>query len=186
MATNRRLIDKGGPDFYPTPEWATRALMRKVFFQGTILEPCCGEGDMAKVLMEQYNVVSSDLYYRGFGIQRDFFDWKLPVENIVTNPPFNIAEKILEHALSLATCSVCLLLRLAFLESAGRYNRCFRDNPPSNVFVFSERLSMYPKGKEVKGGGTTSYAWFVWDNDGSGLQDTKLRWIEPGYKKGKL
>jgi hypothetical protein len=35
--------------------------------------------------------------------------------------------------------------------------------PPARVGVFSERITFYPKGIEVKGSGTTVYAWFVWD-----------------------
>src|SRR5947208_1977198 len=87
---NRRLLDTSGPDFYPTPAWGTKALLRYEVFQGPVLEPCCGNGAMAKVLEETgYKVIASDLHDRGYGTTRDFFDYK-PKEalNIVTNPPF--------------------------------------------------------------------------------------------------
>ncbi len=51
----------------------------------------------------------------------------------------------------------------------------------SRVWVFSERITFYPVGVEVKGTGTTAYAWFVWDKDAP--SQTELRWLEPGYKK---
>ena len=180
--SNRRLIDPNGPEFYPTPEWGTRALLKYQKFQGSILEPCCGDGSMSEVLEAAgYQVVSSDIIDRGYGEQRDFFEITGHVDNIVTNPPFNIAENILAHALEIADRKVCLLLRTAFLESRSRFERFYRANKPAAVLVFSERLSMYPKGAEATAGGTTSYAWFVWDKrvtDGR----TEVCWIEPGLK----
>jgi hypothetical protein len=182
MVSNRRIIDITGPDFYPTPEWATRALLSKVTFNGRLLEPCCGDGAMAEVLTEAgYVVEASDIIDRGYGSICDFMDIKGPRDNIITNPPFKIAAKLLDHALNIAKKKVCFLLRTAFLESQTRYFTFYKDRPPSNVLVFSERLSMYPKGYTVRGGGTTSYSWFVWDNDDSS-GETKIKWIEPGFK----
>ena len=74
-----------------------------------------------------------------------------------------------------------LLLRLAFLESANRANTIFHKNPPSRVWVFSERITFYPKGVKRAGSGTTAYAWYVWDKDHIG--PTELAWLKPGYKK---
>ncbi len=183
MVTNRRLIKTEGPDFYPTPAWGTKALLYEVSFEGHILEPCCGDGAMSKVLGDHgYVVYSSDIVDRGGpGIVQDFFEINVAYDNIVTNPPFNIAEDILEHALYLTKHKVCLLLRTAFLESKRRWEKFYKSNPPSLVLVFSERLSMYPKGYPVKGGGTTSYAWFVWDKSGT---DTIIKWVPPGLKNG--
>lgn len=182
MATNRRLVEASGPDFYPTPAWGTVALLRHVKFDGGILEPCCGDGAMSEVLKAAgYEVASSDIVDRGYGSVVNFLDIKEYHNNIVTNPPFNIAEELLQHALSIANFKVCFLLRTAFLESARRYNSIFSKNPPTKVLVFSERLSMYPAGHPVKGGGTTSYAWFVWDLD-KNFYPTIIEWIPPGLK----
>lgn len=179
---NRRIVEEG-PDFYPTPRWATLALLEHVKFAGTILEPCCGEGDMSLVLEEAgYRVVSFDLHARGYGRRKDFFKVTTEYSNIVTNPPFGIAEQILEHALSLSTGKVCLLLRLAFLESKKRYESFYSKNPPSKVLVFSERLSLYPKDSKSTGGGTTAYGWFIWEKRIKGA--TRLEWIKPGLKNG--
>ena len=48
------------------------------------------------------------------------------------------------------------------------------------MWVFSERITFYPIGVEVKGTGTTAYAWFVWDKDAP--DGTEIRWFQPGYK----
>ena len=73
-----------------------------------------------------------------------------------------------------------LLLRLAFLEGANRANTIFTRVPPSRGWVFSERITFYPKGAVMKGTGTTAYAWFVWDKDAPGR--TELKWFKPGYR----
>lgn len=185
MVSNRRTADTSGADFYPTPIWGTKALLKYETFSGNILEPCCGEGDMAEVLKETgCQIHAYDLHDRGYGIQKDFFDIFDQYENVITNPPYNIAPEILEHALKISTSKVCLLVRTAFLESRSRYMRFYRDNPPARVLIFSERLSMYPKGYDAKSGGTTSYSWLIWDKqDTTGI--TQLKWIAPGLKNSQ-
>jgi hypothetical protein len=141
---------------------------------------------MSEVLKEAgHEVVSSDLFDRGYGETKDFFDIKTRYPTIVTNPPFSIAEQVLKHALFLADKKVAILLRLAFLESVRRYKEIYENCPPTKVLIFTERLSMYPKGYEVKGGGTTAYGWFIWDIDEYVKDQTILEWIEPGLKNAK-
>lgn len=181
--TTKRNADLEGPDFYPTPKWATYALIDNERFRGDIWECACGDGSMSEVLAETGNKVeSSDLYDRGFGeIGHDFLTTKRRRPNIITNPPFHSAEGFVATALEQAQARFALLLRLAFLEGANRANTIFHVRPPSRVWVFSERITFYKKGATVAGSGTTAYAWFVWDKDYSG--PTELRWFKPGYKK---
>ncbi len=180
--TSRRLIDAEGPDFYPTPTWVTRALIANEKFEGEILEPACGDGAMSCVLSETNYVRSSDLHDRGYGICEDFLTETQLYDNIITNPPFNLAEKFVEQCRKRTIRKFALLLRLAFLEGARRHRAIFKPFPPSRVWVFSERITMYPSGTKTAGSGTTAYAWFVWDmNDYSGT--TELKWIAPGHKK---
>jgi hypothetical protein len=187
MATNRRTakIEGTDSDFYPTPTWGTKALLHYEGFKGTVDEICCGEGDMSKVLINAgYKVRSSDLHNRGYGEVKDFLKSNRRRKNICTNPPFNIANEIVTHALKLTKRKACFLLRTAFLESITRYEKIFRVNPPTRVYTFTERLSMYPKGSEVKGGGTTSYSWFIWDLENES-KETRMFWIQPGFKPKK-
>lgn len=173
-----------GPDFYPTPRWGTVALLEHVGFTGPILEPCCGNGAMSKVLEEhRYEVISSDKYDRGYGTVRDFFDITEHHSNLVTNPPFNLAEQILEHAFKIVDRKICLLLRLAFVESRRRYDTIYAKRPPAKILVFSERLSMYPAGSESASGGTTAYGWFCWSHGHTG--PTTVEWIKPGLRTAR-
>jgi hypothetical protein len=181
--TLKRFADLEGPDFYPTPDWATHALTDSECFEGRIWEPACGDGSMARVLQNTgHPVDASDLYDRGYGqIGVDFLQESRVVDNIVTNPPYNSAEGFVEAGLRQATHKLCLLLRLAFLEGANRQRTIFAKTPPARVWVFSERITFYPAGAVVKGTGTTAYAWFVWDKK-SGTRRTELKWLPLGYK----
>lgn len=177
--THRRTAEKEGADWYPTPAWATRALLHYEKFQGVIVEPCCGDGAMANVLKETGNkVIATDLYDRGYGSQRDVFDYKEPIDNIITNVPFNIAGDIIQHMLPLFQRKMAFFLRTAFLEGVSRYNKIYTVHPPSRVHVFTRRVTLYPASMPEKAaGGTTSYAWFVWDKDKP--TRTELNWIAP-------
>jgi len=181
--TQKRRADLDGPDFYPTPEWATFALIDNENFSSDVWEPACGDGAMAKVLLKNgFKVESSDLYNRDYGTPHiDFLQTDKNVDNIITNPPFHSAEGFVQKGLKSTRKKFALLLRLAFLESANRANTIFHKTPPSRVWVFSERITFYPKGVKKSGSGTTAYAWYVWDKDHSG--STELAWLKPGYKK---
>lgn len=180
--TTKRFADLDGPDFYPTPRWATHALIDNEAFSGDIWECACGNGEMSEVLKKTgCEVRSSDLYDRGYGEAGvDFVTANTPATNIVTNPPYNSAETFVRTGTRLAEKKFALLLRLAFLEGANRARTIFAECPPSRVWVFSERITFYPVGVQVKGTGTTAYAWFVWDKEAVG--GTELRWLKPGYK----
>jgi len=180
----KRFADLSGPDYYPTPAWATRALIGCEKFVGDIWECACGDGAMSTVLEETGEQVhSSDLYDRGFGETGiDFLQAQREAPNIITNPPYNSAEGFVHQGVKKSQQKFALLLRLAFLEGAKRNHSIFSIYPPSRVWVFSERITFYPAGAKVKGSGTTAYAWFVWDK--ASIGHSELRWIPTGYKKG--
>jgi hypothetical protein len=180
--TQKRLADLDGPDFFPTPAWATYALIDNEQFIGEIWECACGDGAMSRVLEETNRpVFSSDLFDRGYGESgRDFLTPFRSADNIITNPPYNCAEGFVVSGLNSTKRKFALLLRLAFLEGANRANKIFTKSPPARVWVFSERITFYTKGAVIKGTGTTAYAWFVWDKDAPSR--TELRWLRPGYR----
>lgn len=179
--TLKRFADLEGPDFFPTPAWATYALIDNEKFSGTIWECACGDGAMSRVLEKTgCRVLSSDLHNRGFGeIGIDFLKSNRQADNIVTNPPYNSAEGFVAAGVKNSKRKFALLLRLAFLEGANRARTIFSHAPPSRVWVFSERITFYPAGAIRKGTGTTAYAWFVWDKAANG---TELKWFKPGYR----
>lgn len=182
-ATKKRF-DLDGEDFYPTPTWATLALLKYETFNGSIWECACGDGAMSEVFEAfGHDAISTGKFDRGFGQAGvDFLEADAIEENIATNPPYALAGEFAEAALAKSRKKSALLLRLAFLEGAERHNRIFSQIPPSRVWVFSERITFYPKYAERKGSGTTAYCWAVWDKSSTG--NTELGWIAPGFKPG--
>lgn len=180
--TLKRFADLDGPDYFPTPAWATQALVANEQFDGDIWECACGDGAMSKVLEEAgYDVYSSDLYLRPYGESgKDFLSEQRTASNIVTNPPYNSAEGFVKAGLQKSEKKLALLLRLAFLEGINRNKTIFNVSPPTRVWVFSERITFYPSGVKATGSGTTAYAWFVWDK--SELGRTELKWLDPIFK----
>jgi hypothetical protein len=162
----RELREKD--DFYPTPPEGTEALLSVEKFDGPIWEPACGAGDMSRVLETAgYEVVSTDLVARGYGQSRvDFLmESRSLAPNIVTNPPFKLAEQFATKAISLAAAKVCLLVRIQFLEGASR-RVLFNRSPLARVWVFSWRLPISRgevKPIEERTGSMATYAWFVWE-----------------------
>jgi len=142
-----------------SPRWATFALIDNEKFEGDVWECACGDGAMSKVFEEAGSTVfSSDLYDRGYGeIGLNFLAPTRSADNIVTNPPYNCAEGFVASGVKHANRKFALLLRLAFLEGAHRANTIFAHTPPSRVWVFSERITFYPKGVAPQGSGTTAY-----------------------------
>ena len=166
-------------DFYPTPRVATLGLLAMEKFTGLVWEPAAGDGAIAKVLIERkHSVIASDLYDHGYTNEPvDFIAQTKLVSNIITNPPFKLAEEFAVHALKLARRKVAMLFRTAWLEGQGRYARLYSVTPPSRVLVFSRRLAFVRGGVGEPGGGMQAFMWLVWDADHSG--ETILRWIPP-------
>jgi hypothetical protein len=116
--TMKRFADLGGPDFFPTPRWATFALIDNEAFKGNIWECACGDGAMSRVLEQAVrSVYSSDLYERGYGDHgHDFLNPHRSADNIVTNPPYNCAAQnsqdlgpeAASSASGTTTCRSCL------------------------------------------------------------------------------
>lgn len=144
-------------DFYPTPEIATVKFLEREKFEGEIWEPACGNGAMSKVIERYgYDVKSTDLIDRGFGESGiDFLRSTYKTKNIVTNPPFKLANKFVHHALTHATSKVAMILRLNFLESKSR-KKLFLDYPFSKLYVHVERVPF-------QSDNAIAFAWFVWD-----------------------
>lgn len=174
VGTNARVKN----DFYPTPKSTTEALLEKESFNNDVWECACGEGDMSKVLIEKnYNVFSSDLIDRGYGIVNfDFLnDLEIASKNligkydIITNPPFSLANQFILQAKKLAKRKVAILGRINLLEGVERYEKIFKDAtfPLARVYPFVRRQQFLTKGRE-KGANLMFFAWFVWDKEHKG------------------
>ena len=55
---------------------------------------------------------------------------------------FRLAEDFVHRSLKVAREGVAVLVRTVFLESVERYENLFRDQPPTKVAQFTERVAM--------------------------------------------
>lgn len=170
-------------DFYTTPPRCTEALLRAdPPPDGSVWEPACGDGAISRVLEAAgYPVTSTDLHERGHGTAGvDFLKRSYcPLRSIVTNPPFNLGDEFALHALSLGCAYVAIFQRLAWLEGAKRHHRLWSKHPPSRVWVFSSRQTLW-RGDDPDpktSGGTIAFAWFVWDRRAAS-GPTHLGWLQ--------
>ena len=169
-------------DDFPTPPWATRALLERLDLTGGICrEPTANRGHMVRVLAEVFDhVEASDVHDYGcgypindylFGPDPDPVDWT------IFNPPFRLAEQFISRALLTSQVGVAAIVRSAFLEGIGRYQNLFSEQPPSLILQFTERVVMH-KGRLSKDGSTaTAYCWLVWQQGNSG--PPQFDWIPP-------
>jgi hypothetical protein len=178
------------PDDFPTPPWATRALVEHVIGKAGLetmscLEPACGRGHMSRTLEEYFgSVASSDAYHYGYGQILDFLSDPFEASShdwVITNPPFRLAEEFVNRALTVARVGVAILARTVFLESLGRYRDIFRYSPPTKFTQFVERVPMVRGRLDRKVTTATGYAWFVWETQPAATP--RLMWVPPCRRK---
>ena len=59
-----------------------------------------------------------------------------------------------------------MLGRLQFLEGQGRYKNILKDFPPSEVYIYVDRISCFKNGNtNIKQASAQAYAWFIWRLD---------------------
>ncbi len=180
-------------DYFPTPPWATRALFRHVLRAlgveavGSVWEPACGEGHMAEVIDEfaQAPVTASDVF-GGYGYGSAALDFvndqpRVKADWIITHPPFNLACDFTLRALDLATAGVAMLVRTQWIEGIERYERLFREQPPTIYAPFVERVPMVKGRWDPAASTATSCAWFAWLHAHAG-RPSRIFWIPPGCR----
>lgn len=160
-----------------------------------ILEPCAGENilvdrfyDLTSNRMDSYDLISR----RDDVIAADYFttDFKDKYDVILTNPPYlkdsmktncgmaDMINKMLDDVK--IGGSVILLLKTLHLESSVRYEKIYKKNPPSKLYVFAKRISCYKNANFDSVTSAVSYTIFIWLNkkpDGSFDKDTQIDWI---------
>lgn len=168
-------------DYYATSPKAAELLLEIENFDQNILEPSCGEGHLSKVFVERgFNVTSSDLIDRGYGSVADFFtilDFK---GDIITNPPYSMAQDFIEHSLNIIPKwnKVAMFLKVQFMEGKAR-KKMFEENPPHTIWISSSRINCAKNGNfdglRESGGSAVAYGWYIWVKGWKGT--TQLKWF---------
>jgi len=99
-----------------TPSYVAKDIIEFFSPTGVILEPCRGEGAFYDLLPE-----GSPWCEIQEGV--DFFQFKDKVDWIVTNPPYSIFDKWLDHSLDLADNLVFLIPVNKLLSSLKKLNK---------------------------------------------------------------
>lgn len=176
---NMSETDREKNDYYATSPEAAEWLIKIESLNNNIWECACGEGHLAEVFKKHgYNVWASDLIDRGYGIgDFDFLKWDLPyIGDIVTNPPYKLAEKFIEHGLRIIKQGnkVCMFLKIQFLEGKAR-KELFKKYPPKTIWVSSSRIKCGMNGQFSESASMMALAWFVWEKGYEG--DTVVKWF---------
>ena len=175
-------------DDFPTPPWATRALCEWLHMRGlistteTVREPAANRGHMVRSLREYFATVeASDVhdYGAGFPVLDYLFGPPPPVTGwTITNPPFRLAEQFVQRALDTSETGAAVIVRSAFLEGIGRYDRLFSIRPPTDVLQFTERVVMVKGRLDPDGSSATAYCWLVWDLCRA-AEAPRFHWLPP-------
>jgi hypothetical protein len=152
-------------DFFPTPAEATLALLPLIKrWPKEILEPCCGDGAISKVLAAaHYDVLSADIADYGYShADNDFFELRATTRSIVTNPPFGRAADFIRHADVIGAQRMALLLKVNFWSAASRFS-LFSQWRPYLIAPLTWRLDFTGTGAPH-----TDCMWCLWDRASRG------------------
>lgn len=165
-------------DFYETSRALTLSLLvreTRILFTGPVLECCAGHNAITDVLREGLLEVYTNELQSDGEFSRHEHDFHLDATEpesweqfpdvgwVITNPPYNQALDILEHAFGHAEHGVAMLLRLSFLEPTlyrGTWLEQHQDNLSKLIIFGSPRPSYTGKGTD-----SVTTAWMIWRKD---------------------
>ena len=169
-------------EHYVEPAWCSERLFAEEEFTGLIHDPCCGFGTIPEAAARAgLTATATDLIDRGyqFGKVEDFLTSICRYDNMVFNPPFNIAARFVRRALDLTTRKVAIIFPTARLNAA----HWMKGAPLRRVWLLSPRPSMPPghiiaAGKKATGG-KQDFCWLIFERGWDGTAE--LRWL---YRDG--
>lgn len=181
-SSNHALENREAFDYYATDPKAVEMLLELEQFAPVIWEPACGEGHISKVLQAHgYEVISTDLVYRGFGDPEPLDFLKETLDgfegDIITNPPYSAGLEFVQRALESVRPGgkVAMFLKVQFLEGQKR-GAFFKDTPPRTVYISRSRISCAKNGDfERFPDSAIAYAWYVWEKGFTG--DPVIKWF---------
>ena len=195
-ASNHSASEREAVDFYSTDPDCVEDLLELEQFGNKVLEPCCGNGNIAKVLASAgYDVTATDLYDHGYGTTGvDCFEYTDIDRDIIGNPPYSLVTEFIEHMLNELKPGhkMALFLKLQALEGRARYQKIFSQGKLKRVYVYVDRVACYKNderyqknedgslkldkdGNPKRVGSACAYMWAVWEADYRGFPE--IRWI---------
>ena len=174
MSSTNRGYNRHKSDYYITPPNAILNFIDEFIaieedIEGEVLDPCAGGDDKhpmsyptALEMCGYNNITTLDIRDDSLAqIRTDYLTWtpNKDYSMIITNPPFNLAEKIIEKALNdvLENGFIIMLLRLNFFGSKKRFDM-WNKQLPKYCFVHHQRMSFTDDGKTD----SIEYCHMVW------------------------
>lgn len=143
-------------DAYETPEWVTQALLPHLPPSLTIWEPAAGSGKMLRVLSAAgHNVVGTDIIEGVDFLMTD----RPPCSAIITNPPYALAQKFIERAVSF-TPLVAMLLRTDYDHAKTRQHLFGHCPMFAKKLVLTKRIVWFESEKAAP---SFNHAWYIWN-----------------------
>jgi hypothetical protein len=190
MGQRHSQFARADGDYYVEPGWCVDGLLSygPALLHRRLHDPCCGLGTIVDVAVYRgYTASGADIRDRAQGRfpVLDYFSDDGMHCNVVCNPPYRLAARIVEHALAHVVTGgrVCVLVPLGFLASAKRYG-LFARRELDTVLLLSRRPSMPPgevlqrQGESCRHSGSTDYCWCVWQR-GRGCRPVRVDWVPP-------
>lgn len=186
VTQNHNTENRHPVDYYSTDPHAVEYLLRYETFSKHILEPMVGGGAIAEVLKKHgHKVTAMDLYDRGYPdtIIQNFLEYQQKfMGDIISNPPYTKVHEYILKALEIATGKVAMLLKIQFLESITRYNKIFKQHPPTTIYIFVKRISCYKNGEYNPKDNAMCFCWIIWDKNNP-TTTTTFKWIPNHIKE---
>lgn len=185
MSTTWHPEQRAGGDYYTTDPEAVKEFLNKFFIprESVVWEPACGSGNISNVLVENgYNVVSTDLYDRGYGVFGfDFLETEKVPDNcslIMTNPPYSLADEFILHALEILPYNgrAAFLLNISYLSGKRRYKDIYSKHFLDLVYIYSHRINCYKNNENTGHSSPVNYGWFVFRKNNY-ITEPKIYWI---------
>lgn len=174
-------FERANNDHYCEPHWCSERLFEEEKFDTSIWDPCCGFGRIPESANRAGLIgLGTDVVNRGWHGQKttlDFLKCTAPLsENIVCNPPFNIAGRFMRQAIDMeGVQKIAMIFPTARLNAA----RWLEETPLARVWLMTPRPSMPPghtiAAGEKPSGGKVDFCWVVWTKGRVGPPD--MRWL---------
>lgn len=183
FSTNNKVEKRNKNDYYVTPYSMTRKILEREKLEGLTLEPACGEAKAIVKVLDEYNIqnISSDLSINSIDFLSNNLYIDSNIENVITNPPFKLANEFILKSKKVAKKKIIMLLPLSYLHGKYRYDNIFKDTDfkLARIYVFTRYPLLTDKVREdgKYKTGMMVYAWFVWDKSYTGNNPT-IDWID--------
>ena len=118
MPRGKSLVPKGGNDVVYTPQELANRIVQHFKPSGVVLEPCAGGGAFVRAIRDFTGKKPLECE---IAMGRDFFDFTMKVNWIITNPPWSLARKFARHAYTVADNVVFLITVNHFTALKARF-----------------------------------------------------------------